>query len=100
MQFVTPFTTSHKTRLPVIMAPMFLVSNESMMKVAIEDGIMGVFPSLNYRSVQELNHVLQSLNEFLNANPGKGSYGVNLIVQKSNPLLEKHLEVCVANKVP
>lgn len=85
--------------LPVIMAPMFLVSNEEMMKEAIRNGIAGCFPSLNYRREGELDAVLKSLNNEL-LQQKQGNYGVNLIVQKSNPLYEKHLKICVANKVP
>ncbi len=81
------------------MAPMFLVSNVPMMKAAMENGIMGVFPTLNYRGEGELERVVFELNEHLTKCP-KGNYGVNIIVQRSNPLLEKHLNACVAAKVP
>ena len=87
-----------KTRHSIIMAPMFLVSNKEMIKAAIDSGIMGVFPSLNYRNEGELDLILKELNEHnINKN---GNFGVNLIVQKSNPLYKKHLESCVKNKVP
>ena len=86
-------------RFPMIMAPMFLVSNEDMMKAAIKSGIAGAFPSLNYRKEGELDRVLDNLAEFRKNNPG-GTYGVNLIVQKTNPMYEKHLEICVEKKVP
>jgi nitronate monooxygenase len=85
--------------LPVIMAPMFLVSNEAMMKEAIAGGIAGCFPSLNYRKEGELSGILQSLNTTLKYHD-KGTYGVNLIVQRSNPLYEKHLAICVEHQVP
>ncbi len=83
---------------PIIMAPMFLVSNENMMKAAISSGIAASFPSLNYRKEGELEHVLTSLNNCKKNNTG--TYGVNLIVQKSNPLYEKHLQICINAKVP
>ena len=87
-----------KTQHSIIMAPMFLVSNKEMIKAAIDSGIMGVFPSLNYRNEGELDLILKELNEHnINKN---GNFGVNLIVQKSNPLYKKHLESCVKNKVP
>lgn len=97
----------HKNRLtellniefPLIMAPMFLVSNENMLKAGMENGIMSVFPSLNYRKENELAILLDNLNSFHQSNP-KGSYGVNLIVQKTNPFYQKHLEICIAKKVP
>src|SRR5690606_20214911 len=85
--------------IPLIMAPMFLVSNENMMKEAISKGIAGCFPSLNYRKEGELAGILQSLNTEL-VKHTKGTYGVNLIVQQSNPLYEKHLQICVEHKVP
>ncbi len=88
-------------RFPLIMAPMFLVSNEVMVKEAIEAGIMGSFPSLNFRSDEELDRVLKNLNRKLDEQKGKpGTYAVNLIVQKTNPMFEKHLKICVDNKVP
>lgn len=77
---------------------MFLVSNENMMKAAISSGIAASFPSLNYRKEGELEHVLTSLNNCKKNNTG--TYGVNLIVQKSNPLYEKHLQICINAKVP
>ena len=64
------------------MAPMFLVSNEAMIKSGISEGVMSVFPSLNYRSDEELNSLLSRLNDF--KLDKKGNYGVNIIVQKSN----------------
>jgi nitronate monooxygenase len=84
---------------PVIMAPMFLVSNMEMMKAGIRSGIMATFPSLNYRKEGELEAVLDELNDYLKQHP-KGSYGVNIIVQKSNPLSAKHIKICIAKKVP
>ncbi len=80
---------------------MFLVSNEEMMKAALRSGVMGVFPTLNFRKEGELEEVLKRLNGYKTGNKeARGSYGVNLIVQKTNPLYEKHLEICVRNKVP
>lgn len=84
---------------PIIMAPMFLVSNEAMINKAIRNGIAGCFPSLNYRKEGELELLLTRLNSEKTRHSG-GTYGVNLIVQKSNPLYEKHLAICVKNKVP
>lgn len=83
---------------PLIMAPMFLVSNEAMLKSGIENGIMAVFPSLNYRKEGELDALIHRLNDFRQIY--RGNFGVNLIVQKTNPYLKKHLEICVSQKVP
>lgn len=101
MKFNTRFTELCNVRFPIIMAPMFMVSNEAMMKAAIRNGVMGVFPSLNFRNKGELEKLLQTLNAYKEENKAaQGNYGVNLIVQKTNPLYEKHLEICVRNKVP
>jgi nitronate monooxygenase len=84
---------------PMIMAPMFLVSNEAMVTAAMKSGIAGTFPSLNYRNEGELEKILDNLNEAKKNTPN-GTYGINLIVQKTNPLYEKHLKTCVDKKVP
>lgn len=92
-------TESLNIEFPMIMAPMFLVSNTEMLKSGIRCGIMSTFPSLNYREEGELARVLKELNDF--RGPAcRGNYGVNLIVQKTNPFYKKHLQVCVAHKVP
>jgi nitronate monooxygenase len=80
---------------------MFLVSNEAMVKAAMDSGIAGTFPSLNYRREGELKAVLERLNQHRSGpNPPSGTYGVNLIVQKTNPLYVKHLQECVNAQVP
>lgn len=94
-------TSALAIRYPVIMAPMFLVSNEKMVKAAMDNGIAGTFPSLNFRKEGELKQVLDQLNQHrAQLPPGQGTYGVNLIVQKTNPLYSKHLKDCVAAEVP
>jgi nitronate monooxygenase len=95
------FTKLLNLRFPLVMAPLFLVSNEEMVIQAMESGILGCFPSLNYRTTGELDAVLKRLNKHLESRAGQsGTYGMNLIVQRANPWFEKHLEVCVNNKVP
>ncbi len=96
----TKLTDLFKIDMPIIMAPMFLVSDTKMVKAAIENQIIGTFPTLNYRETEKLDSVLQELNKFKESNENCGTYGVNLITQKSNPYYKKHLDVCVKNKVP
>lgn len=93
------FTDIFGIRHPIIMAPMFLVSNEAMMKAAMDNGIAGCFPSLNFRRDGELKAVLERLNQHRKGTP-QGNYGVNLIVQKTNPMYVKHLQECVDARVP
>ena len=85
---------------PVIMAPMFLVSNVDMVREGMKNGIAGVIPSLNYRTGKELEEAIDRLNTFYRSNENKGIYGINLIVQRSNPKLKEHLGICVRKKVP
>jgi len=77
---------------PLIIAPMFLVSNTAMVKEGMRCGVAGCIPALNYRTVEELREAIRELKaakvEF-----GKGAFGFNLIVNKSNPKTAKHLEV-------
>ena len=99
MTVKTSLTDILNIDFPIIMAPMFLVSNLAMLEAGIEAGIAAAFPSLNYRKDGELADLLDQLNNKLSVDK-KGTYGVNLIVQKSNPLYSKQLKVCVEKKVP
>jgi nitronate monooxygenase len=98
MKIHTPLNDLLHIDFPLIMAPMFLVSNMDMMKAGIDAGIAASFPTLNYRTEEELARVIQNLNDY--AKDKRGTFGVNLIAQKSNPYFEKHLQVCTDNKVP
>lgn len=96
----TEFTLMFDLRHPIIMAPMFLVSNEAMMEAAMGKGIMGVFPSLNFREGHELEKAIQNLHEYKSRNGiTKGNFGVNLIVQRTNLFYKKHLDICVRSNV-
>ncbi len=96
----TQLTTVLNIDFPIIMAPMFLVSNEAMIIAGMKSGIAATFPTLNYRKDGELEKVLDNLNTEKGKLSVNGTYGVNLIVQRSNPLYEKHLKTCVEKKVP
>ena len=84
---------------PLIMAPMFLVSNVAMMKEGMRCGVAGCIPALNYRTLEELQAACRELKA-AKAEIGKGlpagkagAYGFNLIVNKSNPKAAKQLEM-------
>jgi len=100
MQIQNDFTEMVGIQFPIIVAPMFLVSNEAMMKASMRAGVIGAFPTLNFREKGELERVLDNLNAYKSTEGAEGNYGVNLIVQKTNPLFKKHLEICVEKKVP
>lgn len=79
---------------PVIMAPMFLVSNEKMIIEAVRAGITGAVPALNYRGTDQLRQAIHSMKKEV-----AGPIGVNLIVNKSNFLYREQLTVCCEEKV-
>ena len=76
---------------PIIMAPMFLVTNTKMMIEAMNSGIASCIPALNFRTIEELEN---AINEIRN-NTTSGGLGINLIVNKSNIKVNKQLESCV-----
>jgi len=86
----TKLTKLLNIRYPIIQAPMFLVSNVAMVKEAMEGGIAGCIPALNYRTLDELRIALRELKA---AKPKGGSFGFNLIVNKSNVKYKGQLEV-------
>lgn len=75
---------------PVIMAPMFLVSNTKMVIEGMKSGIAACIPALNYRSLEELR---ASIVELKQAKVSGGSFGYNLIVNKSNVKYKEQLRV-------
>lgn len=89
----TWLTESLDIKIPVIMAPMFLVSNTDMLIAAANSGIIGCVPSLNYRTPEDFDSALSILDEKTG-----GKYGVNLIANKSNIKLDSHLEVLSNHK--
>jgi nitronate monooxygenase len=79
---------------PVIMAPMFLVSDEKMILEALKSGITGAIPALNYRSTDGLRSAIRSIKS-LSDKP----FGINLIVNKSNFKYKEQLQVCCEERV-
>ncbi len=78
-QIQTTFTDLMKCDLPIIGAPMFLVSNVEMVVAVSEAGGVGTFPALNYRPIEEYQKALKEMKSRT-----KKPIGVNIIVNKSN----------------
>ncbi len=78
------------------MAPMFLVSNTKMVIEGMKMGIAGCIPALNYRTIEELRNAIKELKA---AKVDGGSYGFNLIVNKSNVKYPEQLRVLCEEKV-
>lgn len=95
-----------RLRLPVVGAPLFIISNPELVIAQCKAGVVGSFPSLNARPIEELERWLQritgELEAYDKANPEAPSapFAVNLIVHNSNNRLQEDLELCVKYKAP
>lgn len=84
--------------LPVIAAPMFLVSGPDLVVEACNAGVIGTFPSLNQRTTEGYRDWLVEIRERLT--PDAAPFGVNHIVHPTNPRLMADMMVSVEQKVP
>ena len=95
-----------KLSVPVVGAPMFIVSTPDLVIAQCKAGIVGSFPALNARPASQLDEWLSQIKEELAAHdaahPDRPSapFAVNQIVHRSNARLEEDLEMCVKHKVP
>jgi nitronate monooxygenase len=76
--------------LPIIMAPMFLVTNVEMIVAAGESGMAGCIPALNFRTIEDLEKGIKEIKS-----RSKKPFGINLIVNKSNIHAQKQLHKCL-----
>lgn len=81
-------------KYPVIVAPMFLISNTKMIIAALESGVTAAFPALNYRTDAELRAAIAEIRKATDK-----PFGVNLIVNKSNPKYNGQLKTLLEMKV-
>ena len=93
-----PNTFKNRLALPVVAAPMFLVSGTEIVIACCKAGIVGTFPALNQRSSDGLEKWLEIISE--NLTDKDAPYGVNLIVHKTNPRVQPDLDICIKYKVP
>ena len=95
-----------RLRLPVIGAPLFIVSNPDLVIAQCKAGIVGSFPALNARPQSLLDEWLHRISEELAAwdrdNPDRPAapFAVNQIVHRSNDRLQQDLATCAKWKVP
>ncbi|MCB9257678.1 MAG: nitronate monooxygenase, partial [Chitinophagales bacterium] len=90
----TTLTEMLGIKYPIILAPMFLVSNEEMSIEAIKAGIAPCIPALNWRTDEQMRAGLNKIRSAVS-----GSIGINLIVNKSNIHYKRQLATCVEMKV-
>lgn len=91
--------------LPVIAAPMFLISGPKLVIECCKNGIVGTFPALNQRTSDGFEEWLVEIKTALDTfekETGKKAapFGVNLIVHPTNPRLEADIKLCIKHKVP
>ena len=101
-----PAILKDKLRLPVVGAPLFIVSHPALTLAQCKAGVIGAFPALNARPESQLDEWLAEITEGLAAhdaqNPDRPAapFAVNQIVHRSNKRLEHDLMMCVKYKVP
>ena len=92
--------------LPLVAAPMFLISGPELALACCREGVVGSFPALNQRTSEGFEEWLVQMSEGLgklkeeNPEASIAPYAVNLIVHRSNPRWQADLELCVKHQVP
>ena len=93
-----PANWANRLSIPVIGSPLFIISVPELVIAQCKAGIIGSFPSLNARPIEQFEEWLQRLGSELG--PDDAPFAVNLIVHRSNDRLMADLGLCVKYKVP
>lgn len=90
-----------RLRIPVVAAPMFLVSGPDLVVAACRAGVIGSFPTQNCRTVEELDQWFSSITQQLrDASPTAAPWAVNLVTHRSNRRLEEDLRLVAEYQPP
>jgi nitronate monooxygenase len=95
-----PASLEQRLRLPLVAAPMFLISNPQLVLACCANGVVGSFPALNQRDSAGFKAWLQEIEAGLAQLQAPAPYAVNLIVHPTNPRLQADLTLCVEHRVP
>lgn len=95
-----PASLNRNLALPVICAPMFIVSNPDLVIAQCKSGVIGSFPALNARPKELLDDWLLRIKRELAADPNAAPFAVNQIIHPSNERLEHDMALCVKHEVP
>ena len=101
-----PTIMQDRLSVPVVGAPLFIISNPDLVLAQCKAGVVGSFPSLNARPIEQLDEWLAQITEelasYAEKNPDKkvAPFAVNQIVHQSNNRLQQDLTLCVKYKVP
>jgi nitronate monooxygenase len=101
-----PSVLSERLRLPVVAAPLFIISNPDLVIAQCKAGVIGSFPALNARPAEELDCWLEKITtelagyDAVHPEAPSAPFAVNQIVHSSNDRLQHDVEMCVKWKVP
>lgn len=101
-----PAILKSRLRIPVVAAPLFIISHPALVLAQCKAGVVGSFPALNARPESQLDEWLAEITETLRDHDAKhpdkpaAPFAVNQIVHRSNKRLEHDLSLCVKYKVP
>lgn len=101
-----PLSILRSLPLPIIGAPLFIISNPKLVIEQCKAGVVGSMPALNARPAEQLDEWLAEITEALSAHdrahPERPAapFAINQIIHKSNDRLEHDLAMCAKYKVP
>ncbi|MEP1472869.1 MAG: nitronate monooxygenase family protein [Halieaceae bacterium] len=101
-----PASLTDRLRLPVVAAPLFIISNPDLVIAQCKAGVVGSFPALNARPAEELDRWLDRITTELARHDEEypdapsAPFAVNQIVHGSNDRLQHDMDMCVKYKVP
>ena len=102
---MTTFDLTSRLTLPVVAAPMFIISGTELVIECCKNGIVGTFPALNGRTSEDFERMLARITGELERHEqttGRKAapFGVNIIVHPTNPRIMADLQLCAKYKVP
>ena len=90
----------HNLRLPIIQAPMFIVSNARLVIASSHAGIVGTFPTANCRTLEALDQSFAEITSALGSGKNALPWGVNIIVSKMYARSSDDVELILKHKPP
>jgi nitronate monooxygenase len=87
-----------RLKLPLVAAPMFLISGPKLVLAACREGVIGTFPTPNARTVADLDEWLDRIVSGLGA--ADAPWAANVVVHRSNTRLDEDLDLIIRYKAP
>lgn len=84
---------NRELRLPVFVAPMFLISGPQLVIAAAKAGVIGAFPCPNARTIEDLAAWLKQIAGELDAAGRAGMWAINMIVHPTYPRFDAELDL-------